>query len=92
MGQPTVGDAVVFLDGAKVMGPVTVGDGAVVAANALVLTDVPPGAIMVGQPARVVRHRSERTAHRSGTPDPVSEAENAVMSAVAAAAPADDRD
>jgi serine O-acetyltransferase len=61
-GQPTVGDDVVLLDGAKAMGPVVIGDRAVVAANALVLKDVPADAIVVGQPARVVKMRSERGA------------------------------
>jgi serine O-acetyltransferase len=60
MGQPTVGDHVILLDGAKAMGPVVIGDRAVVAANALVLHDVPPDAIVVGQPARVVKMRYER--------------------------------
>ncbi|MGW0229235.1 serine O-acetyltransferase [Actinopolymorpha singaporensis] len=60
MGQPTIGDDVILLDGAKAMGPVSIGDRAVVAANALVLHDVPPDAIVVGQPARVVKMRYER--------------------------------
>ncbi|WP_089155512.1 serine O-acetyltransferase [Micromonospora sp. NBS 11-29] len=70
MGQPTVGDHVVLLDGAKAMGPVVIGDRAVVAANALVLHDVPPDAIVVGQPARVVKMRHERpgAAPADGTP------------------------
>lgn len=59
-GQPTVGDDVVLLDGAKAMGPVVIGDRAVVAANALVLHDVPPDAIVVGQPARVAKMRADR--------------------------------
>jgi serine O-acetyltransferase len=57
-GEPTIGDEVVVLDGAKAMGPVTIGDRAVIAANALVLHDVPADAIVVGQPARVVRSRA----------------------------------
>jgi serine O-acetyltransferase len=57
-GEPTIGDDVVVLDGAKAMGPVTIGDRSVIAANALVLHDVPADAIVVGQPARVVRSRA----------------------------------
>jgi serine O-acetyltransferase len=49
--RPTVGDDVVLTAGAKIIGPVTIGDGAVVAANAVVLCDVPPGAIAAGVPA-----------------------------------------
>lgn len=60
LGEPTVGDEVILLDGAKVIGPVRIGDRAVVAANALVLHDVPDGALVVGQPARVVPTRPDR--------------------------------
>lgn len=67
-GQPTVGDDVVLLDGAKAMGPVVIGDRAVVAANALVLHDVPPDAIVVGQPARIAKYRSERTRRAPANP------------------------
>lgn len=63
-GEPTVGDEVVLLDGAKAMGPVTIGDRAVVGANSLVLHDVPPDALVVGQPARFVKSRSERAGER----------------------------
>ena len=62
VGHPSLGDDVVMLDGAKVMGPVHVGDRAVVAANALVLHDVPPDVVVVGQPARIVHSRAERLA------------------------------
>lgn len=51
--HPTVGDHVVVGAGAKVLGPVWVGDGAQIGANAVVIADVPPGAIAVGVPARV---------------------------------------
>jgi serine O-acetyltransferase len=41
--------------GAKVLGPIRVGRGAVIGANAVVLHDVPPGAVVVGIPAKVIR-------------------------------------
>jgi serine O-acetyltransferase len=41
--------------GAKVLGPVHVGRGAVIGANAVVLHDVPAGAVVVGVPARILR-------------------------------------
>ncbi len=53
-GYPTIGRDVYIYAGAKVLGPISVGDGAKVAANALVLKDVPPGAIITGNPARQV--------------------------------------
>jgi serine O-acetyltransferase len=52
---PVIEDDVAIGVGAKVLGPVRVGRGAVVGANAVVLHDVPPGAVVVGIPARVVR-------------------------------------
>jgi serine O-acetyltransferase len=56
-GAPKVGRDVIIENGAKILGPVTIGDGAIIRANSLVLTDVPPGATAVGVPARC--HRRE---------------------------------
>ena len=55
----SVGDDVLIGAGAKILGAVHVGDGARVGANAVVLTDVPPGATAVGIPA-TIRHRTGR--------------------------------
>jgi len=51
--HPTVGDRVMIGAGAKVLGPVFVGDDARIGANAVVIHDVPPGAAAVGVPAKV---------------------------------------
>ena len=51
--HPTVGDRVMIGTGAKVLGPVYVGDDARIGANAVVVHDVPPGAAAVGVPAKV---------------------------------------
>lgn len=53
-GAPTVGDDVVVSTGAKVLGAITIGSGAVIGANAVVLIDVPPAAVAVGVPARIL--------------------------------------
>jgi serine O-acetyltransferase len=50
--HPTLGRNVIVGAGAHVLGPITVGDGARVGANAVVLHDVPQGATMVGIPAK----------------------------------------
>src|SRR5262245_10064369 len=55
---PRVGDDVFIGAGAKVIGSVTVGTGARVGANAVVVHDVPPHCTVVGIPARVVRRRA----------------------------------
>ena len=56
-GVPRIGDRVRILPGAKLLGRITVGDDVVIGANAVVLEDVPSGAVVAGNPARVVRMR-----------------------------------
>ena len=53
--HPTVGNNVMVSAGAKVLGPFRVGDNARIAANAVVLTEVPENATAVGIPAQIVR-------------------------------------
>jgi serine O-acetyltransferase len=52
--RPVIGDDVFIGAGAKVLGAITVGDGARIGANAVVVCDVPAGATAVGIPARIV--------------------------------------
>lgn len=52
--HPTVGNKVMIGTGAKVLGPILVGDGALIGANAVVTKDVPPGVTMVGPIAQPV--------------------------------------
>lgn len=52
--HPTLGDGVVVGAGAKVLGPITVAEGAKVGSNAVVTRDVPAGATAVGIPARIL--------------------------------------
>ncbi len=52
---PVIGDRVTITCGAKVLGNITVGEGAVIGANAVVIRDVEPGAVMVGVPAKRIR-------------------------------------
>ncbi len=51
---PVIGDGVVIGAGAKVLGPVRVGNRAQIGANAVVLQDVPDDAVAVGIPARIL--------------------------------------
>ncbi|SHI04330.1 serine O-acetyltransferase [Sporobacter termitidis DSM 10068] len=53
--HPTIGNNVLLGSGAKVLGPFKVGDNARIAANAVVLKEVPPDSTAVGVPARIVR-------------------------------------
>jgi len=53
-GVPVIEDDVHIGSGAKLLGPIRIGRGARIGANAVVLTDVPAGAVAVGVPARVI--------------------------------------
>ena len=55
--HPTLEDDVIVGSGAQILGPITVGKGARVGANAVVTKDVPPGVTVVGIPAKVVTPR-----------------------------------
>jgi serine O-acetyltransferase len=56
---PVIEDDVYIGTGAKVLGPIRVGQGATIGANAVVLHDVPQRAVMAGVPARVIRIADE---------------------------------
>jgi serine O-acetyltransferase len=78
---PALGHDIFIGAGAKVLGQVTIGDGARVGANAVVVHDVPAHATVVGIPARVVRVRSPEGTPRcepargsAPVPQPVQEA------------------
>ncbi len=59
--HPTLGNNVVIGAGAKILGPIRMGDGARIGSNAVVLRDVPPGATVVGVPGRIVTPTTEKT-------------------------------
>ena len=59
--HPTIGNNVLISTGAKVLGPFKVGDNARIAANAVVLSEVPEDATAVGIPAQVVRIAGKTT-------------------------------
>jgi len=52
---PVIGDDVMIGSGAKILGPVRIGKGASIGANAVVLIDVPDYGVAVGVPARVIK-------------------------------------
>lgn len=58
--HPTLERGVVIGAGAKVLGPITVGAGAKIGSNAVVVRDVPPGATAVGIPARIIEAGREQ--------------------------------
>jgi len=87
--HPTLEDGVVVGAGAKILGPITVGSGARVGANSVVIQDVPAGMTVVGIPGRVVLPASQRTT-RQGIdldhhlmPDPVGKAISCLLDRIA---------
>jgi serine O-acetyltransferase len=80
--HPSLEDGVLVGCGAKILGPITVGRGARVGANSVVIEDVPPGLTVVGIPGRIVRSEHERRRLAGGRidlehhlmPDPVGDA------------------
>ena len=57
--HPTLASNVVIGAGAKILGPITIGTGAHVGSNAVVVKDVPPGATAIGIPARILEKRND---------------------------------
>jgi len=85
--HPTLEKGVIVGSGAQVLGPIVVGEGARIGANAVVIRDVPPGVTMVGIPAKQVmaRERTGAAGFRAyGTadgdvPDPTGKALDGVL-------------
>ncbi len=73
--HPTIGNNVLIGAGAKVLGPFSVGENSKIAANAVVLSEVPPNCTCVGVPARIVKRDNERVNNfdQIHLPDPVSQ-------------------
>jgi serine O-acetyltransferase len=70
--HPTLGNGVVIGAGAKVLGPIAIGDGARIGSNSVVLKNVPAGATVVGIPShRVNPNRKARQAERQALADKI---------------------
>jgi serine O-acetyltransferase len=59
-GVPTIGDRVYIAPGAKIAGAITIGDDVAIGANAVVLKSLPPQAVAVGVPAKVISYDGAR--------------------------------
>lgn len=69
--HPTIGNNVLIGTGAKVLGPFKVGDNSRIAANSVVLSEIPSDSTAVGVPARVVKRKGVKTNY-AGEVDQVS--------------------
>lgn len=86
--HPTVQDNVTIGSGAKLLGPITVGHGAKIGANSVVIHDVPPNSTVVGNPGHPVRVEGRRPegpdADWVHLPDPLADAIKGLSSRIAA--------
>jgi serine O-acetyltransferase len=86
--HPTVQDNVTIGSGAKLLGPITIGHGAKIGANAVVIHDVPPNSTVVGNPGHPVRVEGRRPegpdADWVHLPDPIADALKLMSARVAA--------
>src|ERR671937_830394 len=86
--HPTVEDNVTIGSGAKLLGPITVGHGAKVGANSVVIHDVPPNSTVVGNPGHPVRVEGRRPegpdADWVHLPDPLADAIKGLASRIGA--------
>ena len=71
--HPTIGNDVVIGSGAQIIGPVNVGNGARIAANAVVVKNVPENATMVGIPAKAVKLENKGNFRPYGVDDKVKD-------------------
>jgi serine O-acetyltransferase len=85
--HPTLGNNVTVGSGAKLLGPIAVGDGAKIGANTVVVEDVPPGATVVGNPGHLVKLEGKRVegpdADWIHLPDPIADAIKALSERLA---------
>ena len=85
--HPTVQDNVTIGSGAKLLGPITIGHGAKIGANSVVITDVPPNSTVVGNPGHPVRVDGRRVegpdADWIHLPDPIADAIKALSGRIA---------
>ena len=71
--HPTIGDGVVIGSGAQIIGPIKIGNNARIAANAVVVKDVPENATMVGIPAKAVKLENKGNFKAYGVDDKVKD-------------------
>ena len=71
--HPTIGNDVVIGSGAQIIGPIKVGNNARIAANAVVVKDVPENATMVGIPAKAVKLENKGSFRPYGVDDKVKD-------------------
>ncbi len=80
--HPTVGNGVTLGAGSRVLGPITVGDNAQIGANAVVVRDVPAGAVVVGVPGQLRQRGGAHVEPAPPTPQPPAPGDDVVDPAI----------
>jgi serine O-acetyltransferase len=74
--HPTIGNDVVIGTGAKILGPITIGDDVRIGANSVIVEDVPSNCVVVGVPGRVISREGEKVKkidlRHGDLPDPLA--------------------
>jgi len=74
--HPTLGNNIVVGTGAKLLGPITIGDNVRIGANSVVVIDVPPNSVVVGVPGRIISRKGEKIEkidlRHGNLPDPLA--------------------
>ena len=77
-GSPTLGDRIYIGPGAKLFGPITIGNDVAIGANAVVTKDLPDNAVAVGIPAKIISYKGSKdyVIYREEKPRQVADSEN----------------
>jgi serine O-acetyltransferase len=81
--HPTIGDRVIIGAGAKILGPIKIGDDSRIGANAVVVKEVPSSAVVVGVPGQVISRTQPGTENDSLMPDLVGVSLQSLLTRVA---------
>ena len=81
--HPTIGDRVIIGAGAKILGPIKIGDDSRIGANAVVVKEVPSSAVVVGVPGQVISRTRSGSEDESMMPDLVGVSLQSLLTRVA---------
>jgi len=74
--HPTLGNNIVVGTGAKILGPVKIGDNVKIGANSVVVKDIPPNSVVVGVPGKIISRKGEKISRidlsHGDLPDPLA--------------------
>jgi serine O-acetyltransferase len=81
--HPTIGDRVIVGAGAKILGPIKIGDDSRIGANAVVVKEVPSSSVVVGVPGQIISRAGPGTGDDSMMPDLVGVSLQSLLTRVA---------